>query len=107
VLLRDGPPVSSHKPSVDVMMKSAARIFGSRCLGIVMTGMGRDGSDGCAAIRAAGGFVLGQDERSSDVYGMNKVAMAEGNVDRQFSLGEAAGTVTLQVKRLWSPATVG
>lgn len=107
VLLRDGPPVSSHKPSVDVMMKSAARIFGSRCLGIIMTGMGRDGSDGCAAIRAAGGFVLGQDERSSDVYGMNKVAMAEGNVDRQFSLGEAAGTVTLQVKRLWSPATVG
>jgi len=106
VLLRDGPPVSSHKPSVDVMMKSAARIFGRRCLGVIMTGMGRDGSDGCAAIRAAGGFVLGQDEASSDVYGMNKVAMNEGNVDRQFSLGEATGTLALQIKRLWAPTGV-
>jgi len=102
VALRDGSPVSSHKPSVDVMMKSAAAIFGPRCLGVIMTGMGRDGSDGCRAIRTAGGYVLGQDEASSDVYGMNKVAYFEGNVDRQFSLAEAAGTLTLQVKRLWS-----
>jgi len=106
VILRDGPPVSSHKPSVDVMMQSAARIFGPRCLGVIMTGMGRDGSDGCKAIRAAGGYVLGQDEASSDVYGMNKVAMSEGNVDRQFSLGEAAGTIALQVKRLWAAVCV-
>ena len=53
-----------------------------------MTGMGRDGADGCRAIRAAGGYVLGQDEASSDVYGMNKVAFVEGNVDQQF--GSAA-----------------
>ena len=45
--------------------------------------------------------MLGQDEASSDVYGMNRVAHAEGNVDRQFSLQEAAGTIALQVKRLW------
>lgn len=100
--LRDGPQVSSHKPSVDVMMTSAAAIFGPRCLGVIMTGMGRDGSDGCGAIRAAGGYVLGQDEATSDVYGMNKVAFQEGNVDRQFSLGETAGTLALQVKRLWN-----
>ncbi len=102
VVLRDGPQVSSHKPSVDVMMNSAAAVFGPRCLGVIMTGMGRDGSDGCGAIRMAGGYVLGQDEASSDVYGMNKVAYKEGNVDRQFSLAEAAGTLALQVKRLWS-----
>ena len=50
------------------------------------------------AIRAAGGYVLGQDEDSSDVYGMNKVAYVEGNVDRQFSLSEAAVVITRQVR---------
>jgi len=106
VVLRDDPPVSGHKPSVDVMMKAAADAFDKRLLGVIMTGMGRDGANGCRAIREAGGYVLGQDEASSDVYGMNKVAHTEGNVDRQFGLNEAAGTIALQVKRLWhgSPA---
>ncbi len=105
-VLRDGPPVSSHKPSVDVMMKSAAEIFGNRLMGLIMTGMGHDGADGCQRIRAAGGFVLGQNEASSDVYGMNKVAMLQGHVDRQFGLNEAAGAIAIQMKRLWhrSPA---
>lgn len=99
-VLRDGPPVSSHKPSVDVMMKTAASIFGPRLIGVIMTGMGRDGADGCGAIRAAGGFVLGQDEASSDVYGMNKVAFVEGHVDRQFDLNEAALVIRNQVRRI-------
>jgi len=100
-VVRDGPPVSGHKPSVDVMMRSVVAVFGSRVLGIIMTGMGRDGVDGCRAIRQAGGFVLGQDEASSDVYGMNKVAMVEGHVNEQFSLAQAAQTITRQVRRLW------
>lgn len=100
IVLRDGPPVSSHKPSVDVLMKSAASFYGPRLLGIIMTGMGRDGADGCRAIRAAGGYVLGQDEASSDVYGMNKVAFVEGSVDRQFHLEEAALVIRNQVRRL-------
>ena len=104
--ITDGDNVSGHKPSVDVMMKCAAAIFGDRCLGVIMTGMGRDGSDGCKAIRAAGGYVLGQDEATSDVYGMNKVAFVEGNVDRQFGLDEAAVTIVKQVRRLWSPSAV-
>jgi two-component system chemotaxis response regulator CheB len=99
--VRDGAPVSGHKPSVDVMMRCAADVFGADCLGVVMTGMGRDGSDGCRFIRAAGGYVLGQDEASSDVYGMNKVALVEGNVDRQFGLDEAASLLALQVRRQW------
>lgn len=103
LLVREGDPVSGHRPSVDVMMNSAASVYGSRLLGVIMTGMGRDGSEGCKAIRAAGGYVLGQDEATSDVYGMNKVAMLEGNVDRQFSLDEAAGTIMQHVKRLWTP----
>jgi len=100
-VIRDGPPVSGHKPSVDVMMASAGEVFGGNCLGVIMTGMGRDGVEGCRAIRAHGGYVLGQDEASSDVYGMNKVAYVEGNVDRQFSLRDAAGVVTREVERLW------
>ncbi len=65
-----------------------------------MTGMGRDGADGCRAIRAAGGFVLGQDAATSDVYGMSRVAYVEGNVDQQFGLPEAAAIVSRQVRRL-------
>ncbi|NQU36680.1 MAG: chemotaxis protein CheB, partial [Actinobacteria bacterium] len=100
-LLRDGEPVSGHKPSADVMMKCAAEIYGPNCLGIIMTGMGRDGSNGCGHIRQRSGFVLGQDEATSDVYGMNKVAFAEGCVDQQFSLNDAATIITRQVARLW------
>lgn len=104
LLVREGDPVSGHRPSVDVMMTSAAQIYGNRLLGIVMTGMGRDGSDGCKAVRAGGGYVLGQDEASSDVYGMNKVAFLEGNVDRQFSLDEAPTLIPAQVRKMWGAA---
>ncbi|HOM18234.1 MAG TPA: chemotaxis-specific protein-glutamate methyltransferase CheB, partial [Thermoguttaceae bacterium] len=99
VRIFDAPPVSGHKPSVDVMMQSAAKIFGPRCVGVIMTGMGRDGADGCKAIRAAGGYVFGQDEASSDVYGMNKVAFVEGGVDRQFSLDEGARLLMEYVRK--------
>ncbi len=104
-MIKDGPPVSGHKPSVDVMMASVAKTFGKDCLGVVMTGMGRDGADGCGAIRAAGGYVLGQDEATSDVYGMNKVAYVEGNVDRQFGLNEAVTVITREVRRRWLSAS--
>jgi two-component system, chemotaxis family, protein-glutamate methylesterase/glutaminase len=100
VAIRDGDTVSGHKPSVDVMMASAAKVFGANCLGVIMTGMGRDGANGCRDIRAAGGYVLGQDETSSDVYGMNKVAFVEGNVDQQFALGDAALAITRRIHRL-------
>ena len=99
--VRDAAPVSGHKPSVDVMMQCASEVFRDRCLGVIMTGMGRDGSDGCGIIKSGGGYVLGQDEDTSDVYGMNKVAFVEGHVDHQFSLDDAAMIVKRQVKRLF------
>ncbi len=105
-VIADGQVVSGHKPSVDVMMHSVVEAFGSGCLGVIMTGMGRDGADGCRAIRAAGGYVLGQDEATSDVYGMNKVAFVEGNVDRQFGLDEAATVIAHHVRRLRAVASV-
>lgn len=96
----DADPVSGHRPSVDVLMASAAACYRARCLGVIMTGMGRDGADGCRAIRAAGGYVLGQDEASSDVYGMNKVAFVEGGVDRQVSLAQLADQIESGVRRI-------
>ena len=104
-VIKDGPPVSGHKPSVDVMMGSVAEAFGKNCLGVIMTGMGRDGAAGCGAIRAKGGYVLGQDEATSDVYGMNKVAHVEGHVDRQFGLNDAAMVITREVRRRWLSAS--
>ena len=100
VVLDDSPRFGGHKPAVDLMMKSAARLFGPRCLGVIMTGMGCDGVIGCAAIRPAGGYVLGQDEASSNVYGMNKAAYQAGNVDRQFALGDVGTVIAAEVKRL-------
>jgi two-component system chemotaxis response regulator CheB len=98
-LVADGDPVSGHKPSVDVLMQSAASTFGPRCLGLIMTGMGRDGADGCKAIRAAGGFTLGQDEATSDVYGMNKVAFIEGHIDQQVPLDKLPEMLSAQARR--------
>lgn len=103
-VVRDGPTVSGHRPSVDVLMNSVAKVFGANSLGVIMTGMGRDGADGCGAIRAAGGYTLGQDEASSDVYGMNKVAFVQGNIDRQFGLQDAAAVITREVRTRWLSA---
>jgi two-component system chemotaxis response regulator CheB len=94
VALTDDPPVSGHRPSVDVLFQSAARIYQSGAVGIIMTGMGRDGVEGCKAILAAKGFTLGQDEASSAVFGMNKAAFLEGFIKRQFALEELAAILS-------------
>jgi two-component system chemotaxis response regulator CheB len=88
IALSDEPPVSGHRPSVDVLFRSAAAVYQSAVVGLIMTGMGRDGVDGCKAILATGGLTFGQDEATSAVYGMNKAAMLEGAVKTQFSLDD-------------------
>ncbi|WP_425617230.1 chemotaxis response regulator protein-glutamate methylesterase [Anatilimnocola sp. NA78] len=92
--------VSGHRPSIDVLMTSAAELFKAKCLGVIMTGMGRDGVAGCSFIRKHGGFVLGQDEETSDVYGMNRVAMNEGHVDEQFALDNVATTIMAYARQM-------
>ena len=91
VAISDQPEVSGHRPSIDVLFRSAAQVYQSGVVGILMTGMGRDGVDGCKAILAAGGFTLGQDEATSVVYGMNKAAFLEGAIKAQFALDELPG----------------
>jgi two-component system chemotaxis response regulator CheB len=88
VVLSDGPLVSGHKPSIDMLFQSAARVYQVATVGIIMTGMGRDGVEGCKRILAAGGMTFGQDEATSVVYGMNKAAFKEGAVQAQFALDE-------------------
>ena len=99
--IRDGEPVSGHRPSVDVMMEGAAQAYSKNCLGIIMTGMGQDGAAGCSYIRDRGGYVLGQDQDTSDVYGMNKVAFVQGHVDKQFPLEELPELVEKQCNRMF------
>jgi two-component system chemotaxis response regulator CheB len=88
VAISDQPEVSGHRPSIDVLFRSAAQIYQSGLVGILMTGMGRDGVEGCKAVLAAGGYTLGQDEATSVVYGMNKAAFVEGAIKSQFALDE-------------------
>jgi two-component system chemotaxis response regulator CheB len=88
VALDDGPPVSGHRPSIDVLFRSVAHAYGPSAVGLLMTGMGRDGVDGCKALLLAGGLTLAQDEATSVVYGMNKAAVQENAASHQFPLEE-------------------
>ena len=84
--IRDGPLVSRHRPSVDVLFRSVARVAGKNAVGVILTGMGDDGSTGLAEMREAGARTLGQDEESSVVYGMPKEAMKAGGVEKELPL---------------------
>jgi two-component system chemotaxis response regulator CheB len=86
VELKDGPLVSRHRPSVDVLFRSVANAAGANALGIIMTGMGDDGARGLKEMRDAGARTLGQDEHSCIVYGMPKEAMKLGGVERELPL---------------------
>ena len=88
------PPVHSCRPSVDVLFRSVARIYGPRALAVVLTGMGRDGLDGCAAIRKAGGRVLVQDQMSSVVWGMPGHVANAGLANQVLPLNQIADELT-------------
>jgi two-component system, chemotaxis family, protein-glutamate methylesterase/glutaminase len=93
VSLESGPTVSGHRPSVDVMFRSVAAICGPRSVGVIMTGMGRDGADGTVTMRNAGARTIAQDEETSYVYGMPKAAAATGAVEHVVSLSQIPMTV--------------
>jgi len=92
---RLGEKVNGHTPSVDVLFHSVAITMGSQAIGILLTGMGRDGAEGLLQMRLAGAHTLAQDEESSIVYGMPKAAVDIGAVEKQVSLGRVAQEILL------------
>ena len=81
VSVREGPLVSRHRPSVDVLFRSAARSAGANAVGVIMTGMGDDGAHGLLEMHQAGATTIAQDEESCTVFGMPKEAIAIGAAD--------------------------
>jgi two-component system chemotaxis response regulator CheB len=98
VCLSDDPPVSGHRPSADVLFASVALAYQNHALGVIMTGMGRDGAQQLGTIYKEGGITLGQDETSAVVYGMPRVAFELGHVMEQVSLDKMAERICAVAK---------
>ena len=81
VEVKDGPLVSRHRPSVDVLFRSAARYAGKNAIAAILTGMGDDGAAGMKEMHDAGTYTIAQDEETCVVYGMPAVAVKKGGVD--------------------------
>lgn len=87
------PPVNRHRPSVDVLFDSAAELVGKSAVGVILTGMGKDGAQGLLRMRQAGARTFGQDEESCVVYGMPREAFLIGAVEQQLALENIAPRV--------------
>ena len=98
--VKGGEKVSGHRPSVDVLFESVARTVKKNAVGIILTGMGRDGAEGLLKMRENGAFTIGQDEQSSVVYGMPMVAFQKGAVVKQASCDNIAGVLMDYLSRL-------
>ena len=92
----DGPLVSRHRPSIDVLFDSAARTLGERALGVLLTGMGADGANGMVALRRRGAHTIAQDKASCVVYGMPREAVTRGGVTESLPLGQIAAAILHQ-----------
>jgi two-component system, chemotaxis family, protein-glutamate methylesterase/glutaminase len=93
VEVREGPLVSRHRPSVDVLFRSAARYAGRNAVGVIMTGMGDDGAKGLLEMKETGAFTVAQDEETCVVFGMPQEAIKLGAAQRVLPLEAIAGTV--------------
>lgn len=98
VRLDTGAPVWGVRPAADPMFKSAAKIFGRNTIGVILTGMGRDGAEGLMVLRAAGGTAVVQDESTSLIYGMPQAALAAGGADHILPITEIASKLVDIVK---------
>jgi two-component system chemotaxis response regulator CheB len=90
VMLSNAPPIEGFRPSATFLFEAAAKAFGSQLTAIMLTGMGRDGVAGLPLVRELGGTVIAQDRETSTVFGMPKVAIENGFVDRVLPLGAIA-----------------
>ncbi len=98
VEIKDGPLVSRHRPSVDVLFRSAARYAGKNCVGVIMTGMGDDGAKGMLEMKETGAYNIAQDEKSCVVFGMPNEAIKLGGVDKILPLDLISNHVLLEAR---------
>jgi two-component system chemotaxis response regulator CheB len=96
IRLDDGPPVNFHRPSVEMLFRSAARELGAHALGVMLTGMGKDGAAAMLEMKRAGAINLAQDEASCVVFGMPRAAIELGAVDEVLPLDRIAGRAILR-----------
>ncbi|MFT5355512.1 MAG: two-component system chemotaxis response regulator CheB [Polyangiales bacterium] len=99
VRLGENEKVSGHSPSVDVLFESVARHARGRAVGVILTGMGRDGAAGLRKMRDAGAMTFGQDQASSVVYGMPRAAMEDGAVVHECALSDIASKIVRQLSK--------
>ncbi|MBC7975364.1 MAG: chemotaxis response regulator protein-glutamate methylesterase, partial [Myxococcales bacterium] len=95
VEVSQGPLVNRHRPSVDVLFRSAARYAGANAVGVILTGMGDDGARGMLEMKQCGAHTVAQDEASCIVFGMPAETIKHGGVDRVLPLDRIAGAVSL------------
>jgi len=100
IALDDSEPVNRHRPSVEVLFRSVAAIAGSNALGVMLTGMGRDGAAGMLEMRKAGSFNIAQDEASCVVFGMPREAIAAGGVDEILPVTEITPRLLRQLAQM-------
>jgi len=101
--LREGPRVNGHIPSVDVLFRSVAYSAGAAAVGVLLTGMGRDGADGLLSMREAGAHTIAQDEASSVVWGMPKAAVDLDAVEDVVPLQSIAGKIARRANSMGRP----
>ncbi len=93
IQIKEGPLVSRHRPSVDVLFRSVAKVAGKNALGIILTGMGDDGATGMKEMRSSGVKTIAQDEETCLVFGMPKEAIKRGGVDEVLALGRIPASI--------------
>ena len=93
IVMIDRKPKDVYHPSCDILLSSAASVYGASCIGVILTGMGDDGVAGMGRIKACGGTTIAQDEKSSAIFGMPKVAIEKGCIDKVLSLGKIAAEI--------------